>query len=344
MVPVRFTAAVIRKFGDDQGGSLAALLAYNAFLAVFPLLLVLVTVLGIVLRDDASAQQAVLHSALVDFPIIGEQLRGDIHSLSGSGIGLAVGLVGALFGGRGLVVSAQNAFNTAWGVPYACRPSFLVKQLRGFGLLFIIAAAVTVTGGLSNISSVAGLRGPLVVIAATVVSAAVNGAFFVLGFRVTIAREVRTRSFAAAAVVSAVVWQILLSLGSYLIEHELKHREEVYGLFGIVLGLIAWLHVQALVTLLLVEADVVRSRRLWPRTFRARTPLTEGDRAAYETYAKVQQRRRDVHIDVSFSAPDVPGRADPSPDDQAPYSADSAAGCPRWPDHASAAADERSAP
>ena len=48
--------AVVKKFGDDQGGNLAALLAWNAFFALFPLLLVLVTQLGYFLRRDPALQ------------------------------------------------------------------------------------------------------------------------------------------------------------------------------------------------------------------------------------------------------------------------------------------------
>lgn len=40
-----------KKFSDDQAGSLAALIAYYGFVSIFPLLLVLVTVLGIVLES-----------------------------------------------------------------------------------------------------------------------------------------------------------------------------------------------------------------------------------------------------------------------------------------------------
>ena len=43
-----FPAAVIKKFGDDEAGQLAALIAYYGFVSLFPLLLVLVTVLGFV--------------------------------------------------------------------------------------------------------------------------------------------------------------------------------------------------------------------------------------------------------------------------------------------------------
>ena len=46
--PLAFVVAVVKKFGDDSAGSLAALMAYYGFLALFPLLLVLITVACVV--------------------------------------------------------------------------------------------------------------------------------------------------------------------------------------------------------------------------------------------------------------------------------------------------------
>ena len=56
-------AAVIKKFGDDEAGRMAALIAYYGFVSLFPLLLVLVTVLGFVLEGDQKTQErsAALH-------------------------------------------------------------------------------------------------------------------------------------------------------------------------------------------------------------------------------------------------------------------------------------------
>jgi len=206
--PVQFAVAVGRKFADDQARNLAALLAYYAFLATFPLLLVLVTLLGIVLHDNSAAQQRVLHSALVDFPIIGDQLKGNIHSLNRTGAGLIVGLVGTFFGARGLTLAVQNAFNTVWGVPYTRRPPFFGRQLRSLALLVVVAVAIIVTGTLSGVASVLGHRGLAVTFGVLAASAAVNVGLFVLGFRLATAREVPTRCFAPAAVISAVGWQV----------------------------------------------------------------------------------------------------------------------------------------
>jgi len=321
--PVQFVVAVGRKFGDDQARNLAALLAYYAFLATFPLLLVLVTLLGIVLHDNPAAQQRVLHSALVDFPIIGDQLKGNIHSLNRTGAGLIVGLIGTFFGARGLTLAVQNAFNTVWGVPYTRRPPFVGRQLRSLALLAVIGVAIIVTGTLSGVASVLGHRGLAVTFGVLGASAVVNVGLFLLGFRLATAREVRVRSFAQAAVVSAVGWQVLLTLGGYLVEHELRHAEQVYGLFGLVLGLLAWLHVQAQLTLFVLEADAVRALRLWPRALAPKT-LESGDRRAYTSYAQAQRRRQDSEITVVFAAPGPP-RADGADSDavQSPSAAQS---------------------
>jgi hypothetical protein len=102
-----FPLAVMRKFADDHGAALTTVVAYNAFFALFPLLLVVVTVLGFLLGRDSGFQQRLLGSAVAEFPIIGDQVRDNIHGLRGSGIGLVVGLAAFAWGARGLTQVAQ---------------------------------------------------------------------------------------------------------------------------------------------------------------------------------------------------------------------------------------------
>jgi len=109
--------AVVRKFGDDQAGNLAALLAYYGFFSLFPLLLVLVTVLDFALAGNTDLQSRVLDSALAQFPVIGDQLRQNLGSVQGSGLALAVGLIGTFWAGLGVTQQAQDAMNIAWEVP-----------------------------------------------------------------------------------------------------------------------------------------------------------------------------------------------------------------------------------
>jgi len=140
-----FMAAVIKKFDDDQAGQLAALIAYYGFFALFPLLLVFVTVLGFVLQGNTSAQNSVLHSTLGQYPIIGEELQHNIHSLKGNPVGLSIGVVGSLLAGLGITGAVQNAFSQVWHIPRKDRPDFLTWRLRGLwqlivlGLLFIVS-------------------------------------------------------------------------------------------------------------------------------------------------------------------------------------------------------------
>ncbi len=126
-----FVAAVAKKFGDDQAGQLAALISYYAFFSLFPLLLVFVTMLGFVLEGNPGLKHEIEKGALGQFPIIGDQLK--IGTLSGSGVALAVGLVGSLLAGMGMTNAAQNAFNRIWDVPFKHRPNFLVARCAAWG-------------------------------------------------------------------------------------------------------------------------------------------------------------------------------------------------------------------
>jgi membrane protein len=96
-----FPLAAWRKFADDQAGNLAALIAYYAFAAIFPLLLALVTVLDLVLASHPDVRERIVSSALATYPLIGPQLKSNVHALSSTGIALAIGLAGTLFGRAG---------------------------------------------------------------------------------------------------------------------------------------------------------------------------------------------------------------------------------------------------
>jgi membrane protein len=114
-----FPLAVIYKFVDDQGSYLAALIAYYGFLSLFPLLLLLPSLLGFVLEGDPGLQQQILQSTLSQFPVIGDQLS-DPEGLQGGTTTVVIGIVGSLYGGLGVAQATQNAMNVLWAVP---RPS-----------------------------------------------------------------------------------------------------------------------------------------------------------------------------------------------------------------------------
>src|SRR5205809_4587229 len=89
------TYAVVKKFGEERAGNLAALIAYYGFFSLFPLLLVLVSVLGLVLHGNPSLQESIVHSALSQFPVIGDQLQRNLDSLTtGNGVPVGIGILG----------------------------------------------------------------------------------------------------------------------------------------------------------------------------------------------------------------------------------------------------------
>ncbi|HEY1488443.1 MAG TPA: YihY/virulence factor BrkB family protein, partial [Micromonosporaceae bacterium] len=294
-----YPAAVLIKFSEDQAGNLASMMTYYAFVSIFPLFLVISTVLGYVLRSHTGLEERLLHSALVDFPVIGPQLKAT--GLAGNPYVLVISFVVSLWGAQGVARAVQTAFNTVWSVPFTDRPNFAGSLLRSIGLLGVMAVTILATGLLSGVGSLSGSLDITLRLIAFVASVAITVGGFMLGFRLAMARLVPWHEFLRSAIASAIIWQGLLAAASLLVAHDVRHATELYGTFGVVLGLVAWLHLQSLLTLLAVEADVVRLRRLWPRSS-APPPLTRADRRAYRAYAKTTMRRPpdEVAVNVQF--------------------------------------------
>jgi YihY family inner membrane protein len=290
--------AVVKKFGDDHGGNLAALVAYYAFFSLFPLLLVLVTILGYVLQGDPATQNSIKSSVLAQFPIIGSDISKNIHELHGHVFALVIGLVTSLLAGLGVTQAAQNAFDTVWAVPFKDRPDFLRSRLRGLlllvslGALFIIAtlASGLVTGGLG---------GPLAKVGGIVLSFALNVGLFMAAFRLLTSKTVGTHCLWPGVVLAAVAWTGLQVLGGIYIGHVFKHSTSTYGFFGIVIALLVWLHLGAQITLYAAEVNVVVSRRLWPRSLLG-PPSSKADERTLTALAKVEERHDTEKVDVEF--------------------------------------------
>jgi YihY family inner membrane protein len=296
--------AAVYKFVDDQGGYLAALITYYGFLSLFPLLLIFSTVLGFVLPANPVLQQQLLESALGQFPIIGDQLRSSAQPLRGSGSGLAIGILVALYGGLGVAVAIQNAFNQVWGVPVHRRPDPLRARIRSLLLLGLLGLGVLLTTALSALVAVGERFGVGARVGAVVLAVGINTALFLLAFHALTARRVGFREVLPGAVLAAVAWQILQSVGAAYVGYELRGTGQVYGLFGIVLGLLAWIYVEAVVVVFAAELNAVIAKRLWPRALLAPfvedVDLTRADRRSYESYASTQQYRKAETIDVEF--------------------------------------------
>jgi YihY family inner membrane protein len=304
--------AVVRKFGDDQAGNLAALLAYYGFFSLFPLLLVLVTLLGFVLAGRSELQSRILHSALAQFPVIGDQIGRDIGSIKGNGLALAIGILGTLWAGLGITQQAQNAMNVVWGVPRKYWPSFWIRLARGLGILAVLglaAVAATVLSGLGTVSGL-GVVGRALPFIGTVV---LNLFLFLFAFKVLTTPSPSWRVLLPGTVVAGLGWSVLQVVGGYIVTHQLKAASQVYGALALVIGLLSWLYLGGQLFLYAAELNVVLSKRLYPRSLIA-PPLTEGDKRVLSELAKAEERRPEVHVDVDFRPPP----ADDEPEKETP--------------------------
>jgi YihY family inner membrane protein len=313
-----FVFAVIKKFGDDQASNQVALLTYFAFLATFPLLLALYGVLGLVLRGRPALEQRIVNSTLSEFPIIGDQLHSQLglSSLHHSGLAVVIGILGAVLAGRGLANAVQNALNTVWQVPKSDRPGFPANSLRSLGLLGLLGIGVVATAAAASVagaSRLLGLSGLPTQLLTLAVSAVLDIGLFLAAFRLATAKTVATRELVLGAVLSGIAWQILLSLAGMIVSHNLRHAQALAGLFGIVLGLLAWFALQATVTMYAVEADVVRARHLWPRSI-TQPPLTPGDKQFLTAATQTETRRPEQQVTIGFTpqADHDPGSTPPA--------------------------------
>jgi membrane protein len=299
--------AVVYKLVDDQGGYLTALITYYGFVSLFPLLLLLVTALGFGLQGSPGLQQRVLDSALAQFPVIGDQIGTNIHSFHGSILGLVTGILGSLYGGLGIVQATQNALNKMWGVPRNSRPNPITARLRSLLLLAAGGAIVLATTVLSALTATAASYGSSVRVGAVIVTIALNVALFTTAFRLLTARSLTIGQVRVGAVAGALIWQALQWAGTFLFGHTLKGATATYGLFGIVLGLLAWIYLGALTFVICSEINVVRVERLWPRSlltpFTDNVALTPADRRAYTSYAETERHKGFQNVDVDFDQP-----------------------------------------
>jgi len=264
---VGFPLAVQRKYSQDQGGYLAATIAYYGFFSIFPLLLVLVTSLGYVLRGHPHLEQRIIASTLGQFPIVGGELQH--RSLKGNGVALAIGVATSLWTGMGVLLAAESAMSQLWNAPYARRLSFLASRLRALALLALLGGGVLVTTVLSGAGTAGGGRlGIALRIAVIAVSLLADFLLLWLAFRLLSPTGVGWTSLRGGAAAAAVGYEALQLLGSYYVSHTLKHASNVYGTFALVIGLLSWIYLTATVVLVASEGNVVAARRLWPRPLR----------------------------------------------------------------------------
>jgi membrane protein len=338
--------AVTYKFFDDQGNYLAATITYYAFVAIFPLLLIASSVLGLVLRGNPELRHQLLSSALSQFPIVGTQL-GAPQGLQGSASAVVVGALTALYGVQGLGLAAQNAVNVTWAVPRNSRLNPIVSRARTFAGMVVAGLTVlviaTVSSAASHLSVFGGQAHTGLRLLSGAASVAVNAVVLSVLMKLSTPQDEKLREVLPGGVTVAVLWQLLQALGGFYVERVVSRVNDLNAVFAVVLGLMALIYIAAVMAVIGLELNVVLTRRLYPRAlltpFTDEVDLTAADRRAYSDYAKAQRYKGFQRVRVSFrkrSRDERRSSAGSEPVDEAPRSEGPAA-----PEDRTAADEER---
>ena len=303
--------AVVKRFGEHDGGRLAATVSYYSFFSVFPLMLVFVTVLGIVLRNNDDLREDLVDGALGQIPVIGSQLA-DTEALSGSGLVLVLGILTALWAGLGAVAALQQGLDILGDVPVRERGNVVVKKLRGVAFLVLFALGLSLSTLAANVAtlfdvgSAAGAVGLLI-------TAVVDVGLLLMMFTVLPAQRLPVRQLLPGAIVGGLLLVALQQIGSWVVRRYIAGASDTYGTFAIVIALLSWFFLVSRVVLMSAQANHVLALGLSPRRLQADGPPTDADRRA--ALLDVQRIQRDATLGYALAVDgEVATNEDPVPE------------------------------
>lgn len=275
-----FLYAVIKKYGDDESGHQAALITYYGFLSLFPLLMVVTSVLQLIAQNNPSFRADVLNGITNYFPSIGGQLQDSISSSNRSGVALIVGLLLSFYGARGGADAFRCAVNHIWHVPKLDRAGFPWGALKSLAVLVVGGIGLLLSTFLA--SYIAGINGLVVFkIGSAVLNLTILVGILLLTMKLSLSQRMITiKDLLPAAIIGALSVFIIQNFGTYLLANQLKNMSALYGTFAVVLGLLFWIYIQVQVVLYAIEISTVRSLKLWPRSLGG--SLASADKQVYK--------------------------------------------------------------
>jgi YihY family inner membrane protein len=310
-----FPYAVVKKYGDDEGGRHAALITYYGFLSIFPLLLVGVAVLSRVLVNHQDLRRR-LTDAIVP-PALQPTVEHSLATLPTSTVPLVVGLIGLLLSGTGVVFSAYQTLNHVADVRHRRRFSYFVRYARVFVVLAVLMLGALAVGVLTVVATALPSQPGVQRAAAVLGSALVVFAVLLLGAKLLLARPAPFGALWPGAVAGAVVVTVVLTVGAPLLARLVAKSGAVYGSFATVAGIFALLYLVGQALVYAAEIAAVRYARLWPRALDLNRP-TAADVRALTLRAREEERIPAARVGFRLAAPDSPPEPHPPPASDGP--------------------------
>ena len=295
---IGFIYAIVKKYGEDNGSYQSSILTYYTVLSLFPLLIVFTTVTQLTLRSHHTLHERLVTALNHYFPIIGSQLQESVHSPKKTGIALVISLLITLYGALGGAGALQFSVNSLWHIPPAKQPSFIKGTIRSLGIIMAAGIGFVVSAVLAGYTAILG-HSIEIRSFNFVFSSFLLWVTFIILFKFAVTGNKSARSVAVGAGFVAVGIELLQTLGSVILAHELKGLSNMSDTFALVIALLFWIYLQAEVILYGVEIDVIRQGHLFPRSLQL--PLTEADKRTYTSYAQGRRLTNNENVSVGFT-------------------------------------------
>jgi uncharacterized BrkB/YihY/UPF0761 family membrane protein len=279
-----FPFAVVKRYGEDNGGWAGALISYYGFFSLFPLLVIFVTIATWALGSRPDLLHAVLEALWSRVPFVATGLQADVErevqKLQADGWALAISLLVMLWGSLGVARVLQDAVNRIWGVARFRRPGFLPKAGRSLAIVTLLGVGLIATGAVAGVTITAQI--PVVGLAvAAIVNIALAGGITLAVYRLSLAQRVSTGELLPGAIITGAGFYGLTLVASVYVKHVVARTSGIYGPFATTIGLLAYVSLSVQVFVYATEVNVVRARRLWPRSLTGRS-LDEPDARALD--------------------------------------------------------------
>lgn len=280
-----FVVKLLLEYGRSQAGNYASVIAFNAFMTMFPLILGVLSVLGLVLRSRGFATQ-LEQSVVTFFPDSNTQetvLKSLERVKQNAGLLGIVSVLGLVWTGTNFFAALEFALDQVYGVK---QRDLIAQRLMGLGMLVAFVAAMLLSVGATALIGVLGF----VPFIGLLIGAVVMSALLLLIYWVVPNRHQRWGEMWPGALLCGALIEILTL--AWPVYRSLVHGFNTYGqTFGLFFVLATWLYFLSALILLGAVFNQLRLRRHpvpQPQLPSARAAGQDADGRG----AKVEPRRR----------------------------------------------------
>src|SRR3984893_7049244 len=252
---------VMTAFGESQASNYAAALAFAAFLAMFPMMLGVLSMIGLAIRDPAT--EARFQNFILQIfpgnaqPELQSAIRGVRKSAGWLGL---VSLGGLIWSAGGIFATMEFALTQIFGTK---QRDMLRQKLMGFVMMFLLVVALGTTVAADSAAGYLSQYMPFAWVLSFVIGAAVMVTLLVLLYRFVPNRTFDLREVLPGALLAGVLIE-LLSFGFPLYARYAGSFNTYGAQFGLFFLLATWLYL--LSQLLLLGAVYNRFRLGQPAT------------------------------------------------------------------------------